>query len=252
MAFTPDSLDAPVLVDSVPTVQKIEEKNDEWKIVLRHFSQLDERIGRDVLTAFARCFVHADRLNSTLSCMSASMQQHGSDSIAYTRDLDAMVWFSIGTLRELAHSVGSLRTSLHKHDLLDPESDPWVELDRFEKRVRSHNLYQTVRNKVSFHVDDGVIGKGIEALVQEQEVTLSEGVGANNVKSSLLLGRLALHRGLGWDLKEYREFLEVVLVDHLGIGRAVQHLFLLAADKAGVRVAWLSLEQFTCSKIDPR
>ncbi len=218
---------------SVPSV-KIEEKNNEWRIVLRNFRELDARVGRIVLTAFGRCFVHADRLNSTVSCMHASMQHHGHDSIAYTRDLDAMAWFSIGTLRELARSVGALRSSLKKRDLLDPKSSPWIELNSFEKRWRRDDRYRRVRNKVSFHLDEDVIGSGMEELLQEQHVVLSEGVGEKYVNSRLSLGYLALHRGLGWNLEEYRKFLEVVKTDHLAVGRAVQEAFVLAVKTAGV------------------
>ena len=235
MAFTPDSLDLSVLVDSVPRVQS-EQNHDEWKVVLRNFSQLNERIGHDVLTAFAQCFVHADRLTSTFSCMHASMEQYGPDSIASTRDRDALVWFSIGTLRELAHSVRSLRTSLKTRDLLDPRSEPWVQLNIFEKRLKGIKFYHMARNKASFHVDADVIGRGIQTLAQEQDVTLSVGVGDKDVHSSLLLGRLALRSGLGWDVKEYRNFLEVVVADHLAIGHAVQEAFVLVAKKAGVQV----------------
>ena len=218
---------------SVPSV-KIEEKDDEWRIVLRNFGELDERIGRTVLTAFGRCFVHADRLNSTVSCIHASMQHHGDDSIAYSRDLDAMVWFSIGTLRELTRSVGALRTSLERHDLLDPESEPWIKLNSFEKRWRRDRRYTKIRNKVSFHLDEDVICSGIEELLQEKHVVLSEGVGDKYVNSRLSLGYMALHRGLGWNLEEYRHFLEVVKTDHLAVGRAVQEAFVLAVKRVGV------------------
>ena len=59
-------------------------------------------LGRDVLNAFSRCFVHVDRLTSTISCIYASGELHGRDSVAFERDQNTMVWFTVGTLRELA------------------------------------------------------------------------------------------------------------------------------------------------------
>ena len=53
------------------TIKNVKRKDGKWKIELRNFQQLDAALGRDVLTAFCRCFVHVNRLNSTISCMHA-------------------------------------------------------------------------------------------------------------------------------------------------------------------------------------
>lgn len=111
-----------------------DDDSGKWKITMESLERADEVLGRDVLTAFCCCFVHADRLNSTMSCMDASANRHGDDSIAYARDLNAMVWFSVGTLRELARSIQSLRCALEERGLLDPESPPWVTLRALEDR----------------------------------------------------------------------------------------------------------------------
>jgi hypothetical protein len=95
-----------------------------WKIELRNLRQLDQAFGRDVLNAFSRCFVHADRLTSTTSCIHASEQLHSRDSVGFERDLNSMVWFTVGTLRELAAAIQDLRASLRKRGRLDPNSPP--------------------------------------------------------------------------------------------------------------------------------
>ncbi len=81
-----------------------------WKVELVNFQKFDEVLTQDVLNAFCRCFVHSDRLTSTTSCIAASAQLHGKDSIVFSRDLLTMVWFTVGTLRELALALKDLRS----------------------------------------------------------------------------------------------------------------------------------------------
>ena len=118
------------------------EQGDQWEIELRNPQDFDNRVGRDVLNAFCRCFVHVDRLNSMVSCMHTSQCHHGRDSVAYARDLDTLAWFTVGTLRELARAIRKLRSALAQRSLLDPESDPWLTLRKLEKGGRTTNLIE--------------------------------------------------------------------------------------------------------------
>ena len=71
----------------VKPVFSFKKTNGRWKIELVNFQKFDEVLTRDVLNAFCRCFVHSDRLTSTTTCIDASEQLHGKDSIAFGRDL---------------------------------------------------------------------------------------------------------------------------------------------------------------------
>ena len=62
--------------------------------------------------------------SAMISCMHTSKDYHGGDSVAYTRDLNTLVWFTLGTLRELAHGIQHLRSALARCGRLDPESAP--------------------------------------------------------------------------------------------------------------------------------
>lgn len=87
-----------------------------------------------------------------------------------------------------------------------------------------------MRDQAAFHVDDDVIEKGLNELVEDgDDVTLAEGHGRRHVDSRLTLGFLALQNGLDLDLDGYGEFLEVVMADHGAAGQAVQEAFVLAA-----------------------
>ena len=143
-----------------PTLKLIEQEDQRWEIELQDPKRFDDVLSRDVLNAFCRCFVHADRLNSTISCMHTSEQHHGRDSVAYTRDLNTLVWFTIGTLRELALAIKHLRSALAKQSLLDPKSDPWITLRGLEERWENDECYRTKRDVAAFHVDKKIINKG--------------------------------------------------------------------------------------------
>ena len=81
--------------DSTPAFKFTEEDSGKWKIELVNLRRFDEVLGRDVLKALCCCFVHCDRLTSTISCIYASENHHGRDSIAFGRDLNTMVWFTM-------------------------------------------------------------------------------------------------------------------------------------------------------------
>ena len=217
-----------------PVGQRIEREDQRWEIQLQDLKCFDDMMSRDVLNAFCRCFVHADRLNSTISCMYASRQHHGLESVAYTRDLDTLTWFTVGTLRELALAIKHLRSALKKQSLLDPKSDPWIELSGLEERWERNEFYRKKRDVAAFHVDKKIIDKGLNELVDEEAVTLAEGQGDKLVHSRLVLGFLALHTGLDMDLDHHRQFLEVVKADHRIANRAIQNAFVLASGATDV------------------
>ena len=150
--------------DNRPTIKLTGDDTDKWKIELRNFPELEKALGRDVVNAFCRCFVHSDRLTSAISCTDASEQHHGRDSTAFGRDLLSMVWFTIGTLRELALAIRAARTALAKRGWLEPESEHWATLRKLEDRWENDEFFRTKRDVAAFHVDEEVIDKGLNKL----------------------------------------------------------------------------------------
>ncbi|MYD87588.1 MAG: hypothetical protein F4Y14_16235 [Acidobacteria bacterium] len=169
-------------------------------------------------------------MNSLISCMHTSEQFHGRDSVAYARDLNTLVWFTVGTLRELARAIQGLRTALATRGRLDAQSAPWIALRDLERRWENDADYRRMRNQAAFHIDPQVIERGLNVLVEdEDDVTLAEGRGPKHVDSRLTLGLLSLHNGLELDLEGYGEFLEAVMEGHMAAGKAIQDAFILAA-----------------------
>ena len=215
-------------------IKLIEDDTGKWKIELRNFPELENALGRDVVNAFCRCFVHSDRLTSTISCTFTSEQYHGRDSTAHGRDHMTMCWFTIGTLRELALAIRDARAALAKRGWLEPESDHWAVLRKIEDRWENNEFFRTKRNVAAFHVNRQLIDKGLNELVKDHVIVLAEGQGEKNVDSTLSLGVLALFNGLGMSLDEYGTFIAKVTDDNVAVANAIQTAFLRAAEAAGV------------------
>ena len=236
--LTGGRLQTDMVTDTTPAIELTEDATGEWKIELRNFPKIEEALGRDVLGAFCRCFVHSDRLTSLISCIHASGELRGRDSTAHTRDHLSMIWFTIGTLRELGCAIGAANDALYKRGWLEPESAHWVVLRELRRRWNKKKLVD-IRNKAAFHVDRPLIDKGLDELVKHDVVELGKGQGEKNVDSTLSLGDLALLHGLELDPDEFRALAEAVRVDHAAAAEAVQLAFCDAAEAAGVSV-WLS------------
>ena len=216
--------------DGAWQIELLEESPDgPWEVKLRNLGRFEEVFGRDVLTAFCRCFVHVDRLNGLISCMYTSQDFHGRDSLPYARDLDALLWFTAGTLRELARAIQGLRSALAQRGRLAPESDPWVILRNLEQQWENNDQYRRLRNQAAFHVDPEVIERGLKALVEEEDdVTLAHGRGSKQVDSRLTLGFLSLHNGLGLDREDFGQFLDAVMEGLGAASTAILDAFVLA------------------------
>ena len=133
------------------------EANGRWKIELVNFQKFEEVLTRDVLNAFCCCFIQSDRLLSATTCSDASEKLNGKDSVVFGRDLIAMVWFTIGTLRELALALKDLRSALKKRGLLDSGSAPWVTLRKLEARWDRDEFFRKMRNVAAFHIDKKIM-----------------------------------------------------------------------------------------------
>ena len=217
-----------------PRAVLVEEKNsNRWTIELKNFKQFCDTLGADVMNAFCRCFVWSDRLTSMISFAYVSQQHHGRDSVAFARNLQTMIWFTVGTLRELALAIKDLRAALAKRKVLDAESAPWINLRELEKRWEDDSFYREMRNVAAFHVDPPTVEKGLEALSEKSDVVLMEGEGEKSDGGSLRLGLEALFQGSTMDLADFERFVQTVSQDH-GIGSTIQEAFILAVQTAGI------------------
>ena len=220
--------------DVKPAFSKKEE-NGRWKIELVNFQKFEEVLTRNVLNAFCRCFIQSDRLLSATTCSDASEKLNGKDSVVFRRDLIAMVWFTIGTLRELAKALKDLRSALKKRGLLDSSSAPWVTLRELEERWDRDKFFRKMRDVAAFHIDKEIINAGLTNVLKDSGVVpLAEGDGRKDNRSQMSVGTLVLHAGLWSSLDDYGEFIHIVGKDHDRASEAIQMAFIQACEKAGI------------------
>lgn len=144
------------------------------RLEIDDFASFRSALGEEILSAFCRCFVQADRLTS-LAHFTRLLQQHcAPDSVAVTRDLYTMAWFAVGTLREYGKAIQKLRTAFAKGGILEKDSDEWKRLLEFEKRWERDPAYFKLRDLIAFHVDpdDEIIPRGLDELAKKPPVTL--------------------------------------------------------------------------------
>lgn len=212
--------------------------SDERSIELLNLAKFDQTLGTDVLAAFARCFVHTDRLLSLVSFAYVSGKHYGEKTTTFGRDLHTMVWFTIGTLRELALAIQHLRSELKKKHLLMPEADHWVKLRQIEDRWNNDPAFRKMREKAGFHVDKDVMISGVQALVKDvRDIELFKGDNEKQIRGSFTFGTTVMYNGLGWDdLGHYGRFLETVNADHGEVVSAIQHVFIEVTEAVGIEV----------------
>lgn len=208
-------------------------ESEPWTIEIEGFADFRQKLGSDVVNAFARCFIHADRLTSLIGFAYLSEESYGGDSRPFARDLQTVVWFVVGTLRELATAIRDLRAALAKRKLLDPNSSPWKTLREVEKRWEDDPFFRKMRDIVAFHVDAKVIEKGLQALDNQHRVVIVEGEGEPQRNASLKLGLEALFMGSDMDTKDFERFISAVGKDQ-GVSSDIQQAFILALEAVDI------------------
>ena len=218
-----------------PSIERLSRNDGTWEIVLRNPKGFEEALGRDVLREFCRCFVQADRLTSIISLQRTCTLGDDSESAARARDRNTLLWFAVGTLRELALAIHCLRCALKKRECHDPASELWLTLGELEDRLKVRR-YRILRNRVAFHVDPKVIDKGLCILLEQSHLTLARGNGRMLLDGRLTLGHEALQNGLGVNLDAYGNLIDRLMEDTGSASGAIQKAFMLATAEAGIPV----------------
>jgi hypothetical protein len=224
---------------TVAALRLIEDEGSKSRsIELVNLAKFDAALGTDLIAAFAQCFVHTDRLLSLISFAHISGEKYGRNTTAFGRDLHTMVWFTIGTLRELAKAIDGLRAAMAKKGILKKDSQHWLKLNEIEKRWNKQALFVKMRNKAGFHVDADVMINGVQALLKDvRDVELFKGDDAKQIHGSFTFGTTVMYNGLGWEnLEDYGRFLEKVSADHGDVIAAIQHVLIEATEAVGIEV----------------
>lgn len=217
-------------------LQIVGEMASRWQLETLDLSVLRRQMGDDLLRAFVRCFVHADRLTS-LAHFGRLNGDAEVPEIASKRNYLTAFWFTVGTFRELAIALRQLRSVLAKRGWLGADMGPLHRLREVEDRWENDPFYRAVRNTQAFHVDDEIIAKGLDILcTRNQPVTIVEGGGTSDYNSSATLGAHALLLGLGATERQIETLLQAVYRD-TRIYLALDEVFFAVLKKLGIRLS---------------
>jgi hypothetical protein len=206
-----------------------------WRFEVKDLAVLRKGLGEDVLRAFVRCFVHADRLTS-LAHFGPIGSVAQTRPVASERNYLTAVWFAIGTLRELGRSLRALRGALAKRGLYGPDIGPVDRLREVEDRWENDPFLRSLRNTHAFHVDDEAIAFGLEKLCRRtRPVTIVEGEGSSDYEASSRLGSDALFLGIGINEGDLQRLLQIVY-DDFKVYLALDDVFMAVLRKVGVRL----------------
>ncbi len=199
-------------------------KGGAFRFELTDFAAVRSAIGEELLVAFCRCFIHVDRLTALTDFGAMSISRHGTESTAHARNMQSMLWFVVGTLRELALAVRHLRSELAKRDLLKQLGPRWREVAAVETWETSERQ-RKLRDKLAFHVDASVIRAGLKGLASDGEpVVVAVGDGREAYKVYLSLGLEAAMRGLALEQSEAGPIIKIAS-EHQLISGALQQVF---------------------------
>lgn len=215
--------------------------SDRWRIEVTNGPAFIDAVGADLLTHFACCFVHADRLTSLVGLAYLSERHFGQSSSAFKRDLQTSVWFVAGTLREFTRASAQLRGALAQRQLQVRDAEPWERLKEIESRWDRDRRYINLRNKIAFHVDSKGVGDGIEALRSDDRINMIEGDGPRAQNVSAPFGIVAAIRGaIGGEIAvgdefaaAFREFIRAIRQDLATPTDLIHSLFLDVMSQLG-------------------
>jgi hypothetical protein len=81
------------------------------------------RLGKEVTEAFCRCFVHCERLSALGDWIRMLAKHEDPEYVTTSRDLWTVLWFAVGTLKELGIELDKLKGKLRKEGLFDHVPD---------------------------------------------------------------------------------------------------------------------------------
>lgn len=121
--------------------------------------------------------------------------------------------FLVGTMKEMAECLSSLRSALKLSSLLDTAE--WTKLlGAWDVRWRTDKVVTTVRNSLAFHLDAEAIDKGLDSLPPSGLVHIFSGPDFTDTPDgSFPLGTAALLGSLGLSEADLTNFFSRPLQD---------------------------------------
>jgi hypothetical protein len=134
-----------------------------WDLIAPDLRAFRKALGGDLLVAFARCFIFADRIESLIAWEYLSQKHLEGHTVQQHRNFDTFLWFTFATLREFAKAATHLETELRSAGLFDEAL--WERsLGQHDAPWAKDSRVQLMRDKVGAHVDLTLLRTGLDAI----------------------------------------------------------------------------------------
>jgi hypothetical protein len=206
----------------------------EWQVWVADRRRLISALGAPLVSAFCRCFIHSDRLSALLSFALLTGKAYGAESATFTRNVDTMFWFAIGTICEFEIAIDALVNALRKAQIDPFRLKGWPSVQGLQ-RWSKDRLPRRIRDEVAFHVDPKNIEKGVRELADASDAWLfAAGDDEQGTVGRLHLdfGRAPLLKGLAVEIDE--GFVRSVQEHQGRVPVALQEMFFDALSKKGI------------------
>jgi hypothetical protein len=138
-----------------------------------------------------------------------------------------MLWFEVGTIRELCHAIGDLRLVLRRRGWLDAPG--FTTLNDLDRRWRGK--LSGLRNRAAFHVDRDVLAVGL-SRIPDGPLVLAHGDDLQD--GWLAFGDAVLMQGVHESQEKADELAHTVIADRGTVHVALMQIFANSIRRAGL------------------
>jgi hypothetical protein len=212
-----------------------------WHVDLCNPSSIAEKMGRDVLPAFLRCFVGVDRATSLMYMVLANEASRAPEnSHARSRDTHLLLLLIAGTMHELGiaiEALGNLKLALPEGPDRIKKLPTWKGMQEIWRRWSADRFGKRVRDQVSHHLGDlDVYDAGLRKLASQPTIQLYVSDGPSEADGSFEGAWAILERGLGLEYEDLRRIVAQTGDDVADVHRALNPIFGEVVNLAGIPV----------------
>jgi hypothetical protein len=202
-----------------------EERTGASRLEATDLDALRDAVGEGILVCVLRLFVWADRLQSLTQLAYFSDKYLGETSVAFSRNLFAMVWYVAGSIFEAADAIAELGRQGVRSRLRDVQA--WDDLDAIGTNWRSQKVLIRLRNNIGFHVDAKIVKRGLDRAARAGDrVVILASDDDTAGRTTLRFGLECLLTGMGMTEADFIQTIKTIRHDQDRFGHLVEQVFL--------------------------
>jgi hypothetical protein len=215
-----------------PVAALVQEDHVRWRIDLNDLRAVREGLGTELLNAFCRSMVAAERLASLVDVSYLSRMNYRDGADESGRHVVALAVCGHRLLSDAIHAIRLLLARAAATGVLDRSSRQWLDLETCADQWQLDRVYALLAEDAA-RDEEATIGKGLAALEARVETVLCRGRGAIFQQCSGELGPRAWAAGAEVD-KDDAEYFITMLSRHRSLPTMIQRLFVLTMEAKGL------------------